>query len=468
MDSRRFAALAAAIVLLAAGLRLTALPRWSMNNDEIAEVRWSSLPFSEMMREVRRDAVHPPLDYVVQHLVGATGAPEWARRVVPALFGVAGIALAILLGKWWFSPGAGLTAGFLMAISVNHIRYSQEIRPYAMSFFFIFAALAALELFARTARRRWAVLWFAAVFLAGATLYFSGMIAGLTSLTRIFIDRKGSMSAVWRRLPWIIAGWTILYLPWLRVVLHAVSSAAPQGPDKLHWPWWQLRLQTLGTGDFRYEPVSVGSWGFWLAAMLGAIASIRRPLLLVPTVWLFGGGALSILVLQIRPHYSSPRYLLPAWLGAFLLAGAGLAWLWRRNLTKPLAAALVLLFAGQTTVTLRTYYAGQRPDWRGLAAYVHERVQPGESVILTNNWVIRNFGYYWQRLPQREGVAAERFIPTDRDFVGPAWIVTGQCRTRAALQVADLIRSEPMTDFAEVRYLRPGVTMVVSDEICPE
>ena len=65
------------ILVLALGVRLGHLSSWPLNNDEIMEATWSSLPFSEMMKEVRRDAVHR---------IGRSGiawldpAISWSRR----------------------------------------------------------------------------------------------------------------------------------------------------------------------------------------------------------------------------------------------------------------------------------------------------------------------------------------------------------------------------------------------------
>src|SRR6266540_2037998 len=92
---------AAAVLLLATGLRLGHLSSWSLNNDEIAEATWSSMPFSEMMKEVRRDAVHPPADYLVQFMVGRIG-PEWMRRLPSVIAGVGTVAAIMLLGRFWF------------------------------------------------------------------------------------------------------------------------------------------------------------------------------------------------------------------------------------------------------------------------------------------------------------------------------------------------------------------------------
>jgi hypothetical protein len=151
-----------------------------------------------------------------------------------------------------------------------------------------------------------------------------------------------------------------------------------------------------------------------------------------------------------------------------LLAGSGIALLWRWIYARPLAAAILVIFAGFAGLTLQTYYRGDRADWRGIAMYVSERARPGDTVIAANNWVVRNFGYYWQRLPHREGVVVNRFMPDERDFVGPVWIVTGQCWPRNPLNGIGIMRRFPLTELAEVRYVRPGQRLPMREELCPE
>src|SRR4051794_32687565 len=91
----------AAVLLLALAVRLHNLTRLSLTNDEVVEVIWSSMNFGDMIDRVAVDMVHPPLDYIVQHEIGLTGAPEWNRRIAPVLFGVATVALTILLATLW-------------------------------------------------------------------------------------------------------------------------------------------------------------------------------------------------------------------------------------------------------------------------------------------------------------------------------------------------------------------------------
>ncbi|MGZ8868193.1 MAG: glycosyltransferase family 39 protein, partial [Thermoanaerobaculia bacterium] len=430
---------------------------------------WSAQTFPELIDDLRRDLVHPPLDYVVQHALGGVGAPEWARRIPAVVFGSVTAGFIMLLGYWWHSPVAGTVAGFLLAISPNHIRYSQEVRPYAMGIFFLVAALVALELHARTGRRRWAIWWFALVFLAGGTLYLAALVAAIASLTRIALERRYAFRMLWRRLPLVVIAWTLLYAPWLGVVLSAARTRPPMKAETLDWPWWQHRLHTFGTGGEIFTGVSLGSWALWLLVAVGLLASIQRPRLRTASWWLLAGFAATVIVLQLRPHYAgTPRYFIPAMLAAPLLAGGGVALLWSRLSTRIAALLMCGLIAGFSAVTLDAYYRGARPDWREVAVYVHERARPGDTVILANNWVVRNFGHYWLLLPQRPGVQIERFVPQTRPFQGPAWIVTGQCRAGEPLAPAGLMRRFPATDIAEVRYLRAGQSLSLAAELCPE
>ena len=461
--------LALAITAVAFGMRLHRITDWSLGNDEVAEVRWASGSFSEMIEEVRRDAVHPPLDYVMQHVLGKLGVPEWVRRLPSALAGAATIFLVYLLGRWWFDPLAGVIGSTLLAFATNHLRYSQEVRPYSLAFFFIAFGLVALERYSQTQYRRWAFVWGANVWLAGAWLYLGGVIVAAASLVRIFIGRKDDLAWVWKRLPLFILVWTLLYSPWLPTIFTAARYGSPQPAEELNWSWWQHRLQVFGTGDWKNEPVTVGSWLFWIAVVIGIAASIRYPRLRTATAWFLGGAVLTVLFLQLRPHYQTPRYLMPAWIGSFPLAGAGLSVLISRRAVQIIGAAFLATIVAFDVATVTTYFRGERPEWRNVAAYVYEHAQPGQTVVATNNWVVRNFGWYWRMHPLPEGVRVERFSVDQSELRGPAWIVTGGCFPRAILKDATEVRASwPMTELAEVRFLCDGCALSRREEWCPE
>lgn len=458
-----------AIVLLAALLRLGHLGDRALDNDEVAETTWASYSFDRMMAAVRHDAVHPPADYILQFVMGRMGATEWVRRMPSVILGTATVALVIVLGTMWASWGAGAAAALLLAMSPVHVFYSQQIRPYATALCWVFVSLCALEYYARTQNKRWAWVWAGFVWLAGATLYFGGMVAAIGGITRIFLDRRGSLQWLWRRLPVVILIWVVLYAPWLQVIRTASRIPSPDAVAKYDWDWWEWRLQTFGTGSDRtWEAVSLGSWAYWLLVVVGIVASVRVRLFRVPAAMFVIGSLIVTLVLHIHPHYPAPRYYMPPWIASFLLAGAAVYWLSRHWAAAPVAVAAIITFAVHAGVKIDEYYRWDRADWREVAGYVHARIKPGDTLVVTSTWVIRNFGHYWHPLPPVPNLKIDFYKVSDREIAGPAWIVTGGCMPREAARAAPLMARWPRSEQAEVRYLRPGMKMSMREPICPD
>ena len=442
---RQYVAAALGVLLLGASLRGHALGRFSLGNDEIHEVRWSHLPWPRMLAAAKREGVHPPLDYFVQTLLDRAGSPEWARRLPSVLAGIATIGLTIFLAGRWFGPIAGIAGGLLLALSPIHVRYSQEVRPYALGVMFLMASLAALEAFRERPRAVHGAGWFLSVLAAAYTLYFAGLIAALAGVAFIWTFRRTSTRPLWRALPLTVLGWTLLYLPWLPVIFSAARSAPPGvAPERLDRAWAASRLQVFGTGDWKAEPVSIGSWAFWL----------------------LGGAAIQVAILQLRPHYPAARYLLPSGMAAVVLAAAGVAWARARRATWPGLAAVVAvtLVLAYDARSLHSYFSEGRPQWREVAVFLRERAKPGESLVAANSWVFRNLGYYWNEAGEPPPTVALEHSRTD--VAGPAWLVLAVCPTNAAarreLDAMPLAAEFPRTNHCEIRYVPAGRTVHVA------
>jgi 4-amino-4-deoxy-L-arabinose transferase-like glycosyltransferase len=425
-----------AIVLLALVLRLIRLTHFGLGNDEIAEVFWSSLPFRQMLHRVSNDGVHPPLDYFMQFVLDRISNNEWVWRLPRVLAGTAIVALMMPLTRRWFDERAGWIAALLLAVSPIHIRFSQEVRPYAFGLFWMVLAIVLLQ-------RANLVAWFIAVYLAGMTLYFAGMIAGLVSIAVILLN----MPALRRKLPLIILGWIVLYAPWLPIVIGTSRAKSPLPPEHLTWSWLTYHLQTLGTGDWQNDPVSIGSWLLWALALTGVGIAIRNRRTISAAVWLVIGLLLQIAVLQMHPHYPAIRHLLPAWLAVFPLIGCAASRLrWFSAIVL-----VVIFFDGRT---LRDYYNHGRPEWNRVAQFVADRVKPGERVLVANNWTDLNFGWYWHREPRIVDVEK---ITTHID--GPAWFVISSCGIAPELARMPLAQEFHYTNHCEVRYIPAGASV---------
>ena len=440
-------------------LRGAALDRFSLGNDEIDEVRWSQQSFSRMLQLAAADGVHPPLEFSLQTVLTRAGAPEWARRIPGALAGVGSVALVIFIAARWFGPVAGLVGGLLLAFSPIHVRYSQEVRPYSLGLFLLLASVAALEAHRRRPRAGLAWLWFLSVAAAAWTLYFAGLFAGLLGIGFIALFRKTSLRRLWKALPLALAGWILLYLPWLPVVLSVARKAPPTGRETLDRAWLAYRLQVLATGDWLVEPLSPGSWAFWALVAIGIVLARRSRLAIFAAAWFVLGAALLIAILQLRPHFPAVRYLLPAWLASVFLAGYAVSQMSSKRLVRLASFAAVGLVLVFDQRTLSAYYDHGRPEWNEVADYVRRNVAPGQRVVAANFWTFRNFGYYWADAGQ--GVVERPSLEWPGERVsGPAWIIIAACpirpEARGEIERLRLMREFPLTNHCEVRFLPEG------------
>jgi mannosyltransferase len=460
--------LAIGILLGALFLRCLAIDRFSLGNDEIQEVRWSRLPWHQLLRQAGSEGAHPPLEFSLQMVISKAGAPEWVRRVPSVLAGVGGVALAMFLARRWFGRIASLVSGLLLACSPIHIRFSQEVRPYALGLFMLLASLAALEQYRLRPDMRFALLWFVSTLGALYTLYFAGMMSVLVSVVFIFLYRKTRLKALWRTLPFTIAGWSILYLPWLPLVVSVAWRPPLFGRETLDRAWLTYHLQVLGTGDWKVESISMGSYVFWAFVCIGLIAAHRsRPAVLM-SAWLVLGGALQLIILQLRPHFPAVRHFLPSWLAGALLAGYAI------HLAERHAFSLGLYLAGLGVIlladfqTLGAYYDHGRPQWNAVAGYLRQHAEPGERIVAASGWGFRNLGFYWvDEQLGRIDVPLERAGAT---VPGPAWIVTATCpmsaEIRRRLDELELMAAFPTTNYCEIRYLPDGSKLTATSGIC--
>jgi hypothetical protein len=140
-----------------------------------------------------------------------------------------------------------------------------------------------------------------------------------------------------------------------------------------------------------------------LAALVGRLRGRRAGAagLLAAVVWLAVPVVAAYLTSWRVPVFMHRYFMLivPAYV---LLLAAGLAALRWRGF--PLGWVYGALIAGASLTAIATP-AEVRPDFRGAAAYVAERVQPGDRAVFVAGYGARPFRYYLpdERLPGLEG-----------------------------------------------------------------
>ncbi len=98
IDRKRFNAALAAILVIAAAIRLYRLDHFSYGLDEILQAYWIQGDWAFFWKSLKFDAVHPPLDYLVARMVEYLAPADWARKL-PAVFwglGTIGVLAALI------------------------------------------------------------------------------------------------------------------------------------------------------------------------------------------------------------------------------------------------------------------------------------------------------------------------------------------------------------------------------------
>lgn len=457
------------ITVAALAARLYHLTYHSLWFDEVMSTFWAARPAGEILRiglALSQDK-HPPLYYLLLHawttllggpgsVTAAGGSSDYLVRSLGALIGALAVLPVYGIGCRLGGRLAGRIAALLVALNPFLVWYSQEARMFMPATTFALTALYGVLALSEPgsapgdqSRSRpnlvsssipWSILgWIprplaSLLVVAGftAALYsylFSAFllpVAGLWVLVAWWLQRKGEGAG--RRFWWGAASLALvalLFVPLARAAWSVSGSEAT--PGRAFAGMWSALWQLL--------PIYLTGWPHWSGAAIAAVAGVACVVLLlglvaysVPrrgpatgervlsragglflAIWLalplLAGG---LLLARDRTVFAETRYfifLVPA-LG--LIAGRGLAALWRLRR----AAGLVGLAAvfGVTLVALPAIWTpeNRREDWRDAAAYVLAHAGPHDAVLVEPDYVHPAFDRYFTG-PQ------DKFYPfTDR------------------------------------------------------
>ncbi|MDX1523878.1 MAG: glycosyltransferase family 39 protein, partial [Anaerolineae bacterium] len=351
---------------------------------------------------------------------------EFWVRLPAVFFGVLALPLAYQLGRLYLGGAPGLIFAALLATSPFHIRYSQEVRPYALLVVGVF--LAAYGYW----RLRRSGTWGYGGLVVGGSLIFSlahffGTVLfvawGIFAAIDAFILNRQRAPAVKGLLSLIAGGGLVLAillaLGWgetffnvsnrltesvaedneftIKVDVQSEQALAPRVDGMFIR---NLVISPLGSG----RGLARTLWVFNGLAGLGLIFLTVRgkyQLLLFLMLWAVVPVALIVTFLVHRNEFFAPRYIismLPAYL--FVVAtgiyavpyGArrlGLSWI-----GVIIAAIFVGLVGREFYTGLQWYYdPGHKEDWRLVAHFLSQNANPENPVIAVNAEATMNWYY---------------------------------------------------------------------------
>ncbi|HEV8630979.1 MAG TPA: glycosyltransferase family 39 protein [Thermoanaerobaculia bacterium] len=394
-----------ALALLA---RTFNLGRFSLWVDEILLVLRSHGSPAQVWAASHMNAEHPPLAALAMSGMHALGAGDTTQRLLPTGLGVASVVLTASWTARHFGRLAGLASGLVLALLPFHVRYSQELRPYAYLLFFAALTLVAVDRVERRPDAASAALLFAALLGGLYSHYLFALVLVPASWPLVEAACRGGeqRAAARRTLRWVagsVGAALLLFVPWILGVAATLAARRPAAPARPWMPEGILeRAQFLTTGGIEGDAFSWAG-AFALALLLvGATAALRGSRGRAALAGLLTGSVIVELVLRAARHWSNGRYdtLSAPFIG--VLVGVGIARLatgWphgsRRAGRAVAAAALAALLAGEVGGLLR-YARGGRPDWDRVAAAVRQARRPGEPLLVENEWTRISLGYYLQ------------------------------------------------------------------------
>lgn len=374
--------LLAVVVLLAAGLRFYKLGEWSFWGDEFITVdRVQNLGDLNLMQR-------SPSLLLTGLAISVLGVSEWSARLVPAVIGLLTIPIFYFLAQRVFNSKVALIAAGLLAVSPWHLYWSQNARFYTAMLLFYTLALLLFYLGMEEDRP---------LYLIGSMLFM-----GMAFMERPVAAMLAPVLGVYLVLLWLLPSFERPRgLHWRNLALFLVPgtlggivvlASFPGFRDPAVWlrnfgfvnnnPLWILG----GTVFYLGVPLCV-------AAAVGGVLLLRqrsRPgLLLTLAVVLPTAAILLISLLQ----YTANRYLFIV-LPAVALLAAVAAWeVWRQapRTGRWLALLPLLLLVAAPMADNFLYYTyqnGNRDDWKSAAAYLQERMAPGDVVITTHRELV--------------------------------------------------------------------------------
>ncbi len=391
----------AAIVLAGFALTLLHLGRFSYWLDEVLQTFWISGDWPYFWKSLRFDAVHPPLDYIVDKLLESLHPSDAARKLLPAFWGAGGVAaLGVLLARRG-GPTLGLTGAALLAFAPYHVRFSQELRPYSLALFLLVLALLALDRFLESpGAGRMAALYLACLATA-YTLYAAGVVLAIAAAALLAEDalsgaprrrRPARRFLAWS--PLFAAGLALAYLPWWPVVLTAMRRPpmAPRAPATLERADRVASFFAFAWDDG--AALSAGGYFFLLLVACGVWIAAARPGLRFLAVWALGGVAAIEALSQLHPHFDASRRFLPAGPAIAALAAASLAAMLARPAARLPGAALLAAVLVLDARALQIYFRQGRTDWRPVAEFLRREAAPSERVFAENQHAQLCVAYY--------------------------------------------------------------------------
>lgn len=457
-----------ALTLLAAALRLSGLARESVWIDEAFTANSAQQSLGAILAAAKTD-VHPPLYALFMHFwVRMCGSSEFTLRLPSVIFGVLAIPLVIRLARRLCGGPAALGAGWLAAMSVFALHYSQEARNYSLMALLTLASMDFyLSLVSRFSMR--SATGYVATTIALVYTHHFGWFAILAqdahalALAASYASRRAWL-ARWCGTQLVVA---MAFAPWIPILTgqihHASASFWAVPPTSLTLA--KLAWEYAGSGPLlALDVLAIATaltftWRTRDRAHAGARASVDAPpngahsafplATLLVVAWAVLPIAVPFALSRAGVGVFLTRMTLSSCFAFLIVVGIAISRL-------PARRAIAILFLALSVPALGSYLRDvHKEPWREAVASLERQARPGDLVVVHAGYNLgTSYRYYARRLDLSlmpinaggNGIASE-VLPVLRDSLSAhdrAWLVLSRSDDHAGVLRAAMMEGRAL------------------------
>lgn len=400
------------VTVLGAMLRLWRLGSGLWLDEIVPILVYDRASLAEVVLNYSGSSNHLLNTLLVKLAVALLGEHDWVIRLPAVAFGILSVPLLYWAARAALPGRASLGAAFLLAVSYQHVFFSQNARGYTAYLFFSVLATGLLARALHRDRLRTWALYVAAMVLDLASLLLGAFVLAahlaIAVAALVAVHRRGGPVAPLARRLTAVFGCTGL------LVLQVYAAAIPPAYAYMKGVYTDPSAGfVLLSGEFVGEVVrglaaGYGTWMVPLAAgglvvlLAGLGGLIRRNWVLA--LGLLLPGVLQAVAVTVRGLVGSPRFFLLALPLALLALVQGVLSLARPAgqlarrpaLARPLTAAAFLVMLVASVLQLPRYYRIPKQDYRGSVEYLRAVRAPDEIVVVVSV-AESGYRYYVQR-----------------------------------------------------------------------
>jgi len=447
----------ALIVLTVAGLflRFYNLGYNSLWLDEATTYKISLQSFEGIWQTIAAGEFNPPLFYWVEHIMLIFGNSEIILRFIPAVLGILSIPVFYLVGKEFLDRNTGIITAAACTVSPFLLYYSQEARAYSMMLFFV--ALATLFFLKAMKSGNWIHWVLFGIFSALAfwTHFYALVMIGALVLYALIIWAPKIRNEL-DNLKLLVAGvmvFVILCLPLILVTVSLFATRTASAPT--------FGLQGLSLIAETFTQIS----GFSdLAAILLVILFLvgitqmwfvnrdKSVFLLLTTVFIF---AISYILSFKMPMQS--RHLICISIVFFLGIACSYRTLYALIRRPAVVYVLIAVLCIISAPMLVSYYSGySKNDWRGFGVVLHEKTNPGDSIVAVPGYMTQPLDYYYSSVKDE----TQEYSATTRQDLDKVYLQKGN-GTMYFVVTSDISAADPGGD--AVAWLKNNTVFLGQD-----